>query len=338
MIKRTEQPTARPEQGCRACVLAEKMSRGVKRPQGVPDDVCLSLYLSCVPYITTLATGGWFKWSADTDRVDTQCPEGVQVDVLRKTLRDGTVTIEAIVNRTKAYCFKGYRKGQRINLFKVAASGDTLQLDSLLSETVAWLRDNQREREEGGGSHQQNHEVVVSQYDSSCWYFRRRGGRFAVDDLVPEGICADAFYQIYPHFLALLYDGESSPGRRGNRIKARCAHGELEWELSTRPYWFSALLKFGEWLARRVQIPYDFVDKKVFVRSVRKGCTGRKVEAILDHMAVPFTSGVFCPAAFFQMYPLLKAFGPNIGVPVCPSVQSNVTFEGTSKHQLTEQG
>ncbi len=319
----------------------------------IPDGMCAFLYQSCLPYLLTLVGNGWLKWSLDKNSVDTQCccSGGVQVAV-RKVNSAGQLTVRAQVVSAGPACLK-HKVGAQFILYPwgknscphlfhslfpriLSASENIGDKETLCVSPLAGLRagvitesDSAKARDVKVKTYDS---VTVKSFSNSCIYFRKTGKIFTLGQLTPDGISPESFYRVYPYFLAALYDGVNSDEVYFPSIRCVGNNGDFFWRLTPENYLLKLFLNLVEFGLRKVKRPQDVVDKKITLTPV----TGSGDSSVLPGAAKSFTHSHysnylldrnFCPAVFYQIYPVLFANLGNAGELICPSVVSGICLK-----------
>lgn len=157
--------------------------------------------------------------------------------------------------------------------------------------------------------------VRVVDFGAPCLFFRKRGEEFAVDELIPEGVCPDLFFHIYPQYLSLLYDGQPLNARTGSREAVVCCpgiEGKTVWRVQKVRLLLSPLINLAEKFFRLIGMPKDLFDKKIVIDLLKtegtcpRGYSGNVVFSF-NQLSPLWKRRYFCPALFYTVYPFLVA-------------------------------
>lgn len=182
--------------------------------------------------------------------------------------------------------------------------------------------------------------VKVVDFKSPCLFYRKKGEEFLLDEIIPEGMCPDLFFQIYPQYLSLLYDGKAlnTEGRGAAIVKCPGATGKTYWRVGRKKLLLSPMINLAEKLFRLIGMPKDFIDKKIVVtlQGVEGECPkeySRPLSFSFNQYSHLWGRRFFCPAVFYTLYPFLKAFVADPAVESstfqCPADNSSIAFKFT---------
>ena len=174
--------------------------------------------------------------------------------------------------------------------------------------------------------------VTLEGFTAPCMFHKRIGERRDYPGLLPDGICPDLLYLIYPQYLSLLYGG-----LRGTAPLAfQCPGGGAvtSWRLSLERYWFAPALGWANRLLRWLGQPKDFIQGRIVLRLEQGhpdcpwGYRSAKVH-VVDQYREAWRGALFCPAVFYGLYPYL-ASGPSPSGPACarcPADNTCISFK-----------
>lgn len=179
--------------------------------------------------------------------------------------------------------------------------------------------------------------VRVVDFKAPCLFYRKKGEEFTIDELVPEGVCPDLFFQIYSQYLSLLYDGKIY----SKNIMLQCLGNDAKtyWSITTKTMLLSPIINLARLFFRLVGRPKDLIDKKIIIDL--KGNEGEcpmgyseKVKISFNQYSHLWKRRFFCPAVFYTIYPFLIALinDNNKKEPLlirCPADNTSILFELT---------
>lgn len=177
--------------------------------------------------------------------------------------------------------------------------------------------------------------VRVVDFKAPCLFYREKGEEFTLDELVPEGICPDLFFQIYPQYLSLLYDGKKS----NNKMILQCPGNvsKTYWNITTKALLLSPIINLARLFFRLIGRPKDIIDKKIiiYLESVEGTCPrgySGKVKISFNQYSHLWKRRFFCPAVFYTIYPfLISVVNNNMKKePLlirCPADNASILFE-----------
>jgi len=159
--------------------------------------------------------------------------------------------------------------------------------------------------------------VRVVDFLAPCFFFRKRGAEFALDELPLEGLCPDLFFHIYPQYLSLLYDGRPlNHARDSNESVIRCpgTGGKTIWRVRSAQLWLGPFINLTEKLFRLIGMPRDLFNKKIVMELLKtegtcpRGYSGNLVFTFNQYSHI-WKRRCFCPALFYTVYPFLTTLG-----------------------------
>jgi len=185
----------------------------------------------------------------------------------------------------------------------------------------------------------QNLKVKVKAFKNSCFFCRKCGREFNLEQMVPSGVCPDLFFQIYPQYLSLLYGGKPDNGQ----VTLVCpgTHAKTFWSIKAKKFWFSPVINIVDKLCRFLGQPKDLFDRAVVITLLKtegmcpRGYQG-KIKFSFNQYSHLWTGRFFCPAVFYTLYPFLTARQNEENVCVqCPADYTSIIFEikeGKAEH------
>jgi uncharacterized repeat protein (TIGR04076 family) len=158
-----------------------------------------------------------------------------------------------------------------------------------------------------------------------CKYHNDKKQTYSEKNIVPEGMCPDAYYAAYPYCLCLLYGGKGK-----TVLKCPNADNYVVMELvkkETLPEVLTKIKKKAERFVSENIISQDRVTSKIYI----------KVKEVYGKCPYHNQGDVFefnirkkqelCPASFHQMFPFIRA---GVGFELsCPDMY-NVVY--TNEH------
>ncbi len=174
-----------------------------------------------------------------------------------------------------------------------------------------------------------------------CKYHKREGQEFHINEIVPRGMCFEAFSIAYPSALALLYNANmKSPGCNKWKIeqketglnKAEQKEGEITFQCPSQrnkvifrmerreklPFVIKKLKHGAEAVFKKFFFPVDKVhlehDVSIKVVSVEGSCPqGHKIGD--EYFLNTQDTEVLCPASFNSIYPFIQMLYKDVQVP-----------------------
>ena len=156
-----------------------------------------------------------------------------------------------------------------------------------------------------------------------CGYCRSGKEVYGQDDLSLKGFCADAFYELYPCLLALLYDAKFQQKRP---LVINCPHTALPTfiHLSFKYKWLRIPLNLLEKFFRFIGSPKDAIDKDIVIEVLNENRRCAMPEGSRFVLRIPDIRQL-CPASFFSVYPSLPFYKQGFSF-ACPDPKSNISY------------
>lgn len=179
--------------------------------------------------------------------------------------------------------------------------------------------------------------VSVAKFNASCFFCRKCGEEFSLEELVPERVCPDLFFQIYPQYLSLLYNGKPD-GKSAVELSCPGTEGKTYWRLSARPQLLSPFINIANWFFHMIGKPKDAFDRKIVLELLRvEGHCPRQyrpgLKLVFNQYSHLWGRRFFCPAVFYTLYPLMLSWrGEKEKISArCPADYTSIVFEIKSK-------
>ncbi|MDD5109193.1 MAG: hypothetical protein PHC29_06800 [Candidatus Omnitrophica bacterium] len=178
--------------------------------------------------------------------------------------------------------------------------------------------------------------VRVKNFRNPCFFYRKCQEEFNIINMVPEGVCPDLFFGIYPQYLSLLYGGKS---KTKGQLVLSCpgTKGKTFWVIKARKLFFWPLVNLADGLFRFIGRPKDLFDSCVEIELLRvegicpAGYSG-KVKFSFNQYSHLWGRRYFCPAVFYTLYPFLISNNKQDGLLLqCPADYTSITFEIAEK-------
>ncbi|MEW6609199.1 MAG: hypothetical protein AB1414_17440 [bacterium] len=179
--------------------------------------------------------------------------------------------------------------------------------------------------------------VQVCDFKHTCFFCRTRGEKFSIHEMVPEGMCPDLFFQIYPQYLGLLYDG--CPGLEKGKLREALLYcpgnkaKTLLWRITSKKLPLSLVINIADKIFRFIGKPKDLFDRKIVLELIdTKGVCPRgyqgKVKFVFNQYSHIWGRRFFCPAVFYTLYPFLLANEQKGHIQIqCPADYTSIVFE-----------
>ncbi|MEO5378184.1 MAG: hypothetical protein H7832_10450 [Magnetococcus sp. DMHC-6] len=185
--------------------------------------------------------------------------------------------------------------------------------------------------------------IKLESFRKPCWFYRKEGMTFANHELIPDGICPDLFFFVYPHYLSMLYDGQGL--NQSNAVTITCPgdRGFTTWRITAPRLPFWPIIELAEKFFRWLGSPKDIYSRMIVMEWIegsgmcphgyRPGAKHR-----FNQYAMLFLhKHKFCPSVFYTLYPLLrKATVPDLLLKQtiqCPSDISALIFSVSTPDQ-----
>lgn len=180
--------------------------------------------------------------------------------------------------------------------------------------------------------------IRVVDFKNPCLFYRKKGEEFQLREAMPEGVCPDLFFHIYPQYLSLIYDGKPLTNEGNSSVLLRCpgTTGKTYWEVRGKKLVLSPLINLAERFFRKIGMPKDFIDKKIVIslKKVEGNCPrgySKPVSFSFNQYSHLWGRRFFCPAVFYTLYPFIKSFvahpeGGGHAVIQCPADNSSISF------------
>ncbi len=173
--------------------------------------------------------------------------------------------------------------------------------------------------------------MKVAAFRNSCFFCRKCGEEFGLKEMVPAGFCPDLFFQIYPVYLSLLYNGK--PGKDMVLISCPGNGAKTYWRIRAKKLWVSWLINIADKIFRAIGQPKDFFDSKVVAELVKtegfcpRGYKG-KIKFSFNQYSHLWGRRFFCPAVFYTLYPFLVSSQKQDEVSLqCPADYTSIVFK-----------
>lgn len=153
-----------------------------------------------------------------------------------------------------------------------------------------------------------NYSLEVIDQDSNRCRYHRRGFKYSPTQIVPKGLCPEAFHSIYPFALGLLYHANTSDKENRNSFLVRCPEGSVIFEVRRVAKKFLKHLEFQ--LKKVISVFYsvDLREYDILISVVESGdeClrnhrVGQEFEFNQEKQSE------LCPAAFDSIFPFVYA-------------------------------
>lgn len=166
---------------------------------------------------------------------------------------------------------------------------------------------------------------VLSRDTHKCRY-HKKDQHYSQQQMVPRGLCIEAFHSIYPFALGLLY------GANKNRFQVMCPKGEVIFDVRREPVDSIKKLKFHLKSLIDPFYPVDPRKHKVLIKVVEcKGICLKKHEGGQEFEFNQEKRTELCPAAFDSIFPYIYAYETSKKIPdycslSCQDHLTNVVF------------
>ena len=172
--------------------------------------------------------------------------------------------------------------------------------------------------------------ISVDGFKNSCFFCRKCGEKFSLEELIPWGVCPDLFFQIYPSYLSAFYGGKDTDGAV---LSCPGKTGKTYWRLRSRKLFLSPLINLAGWIFRLLGKPKDLFDSYIEIEMIEtKGdCPRGYVKGqkfYFNQYSHIWGHRFFCPAVFYTLYPFLVNYVPGSPVLVqCPADYTSIIFK-----------
>jgi len=179
--------------------------------------------------------------------------------------------------------------------------------------------------------------VKIKTFSNSCFFCRKCNEEFGLAELVPEGVCPDLFYQIYPQYLSLLYNGKSFNKNENIILICPGIKAKTYWRIKSRKFWLSIFINIADKIFRALGQPKDLFNSKVEIELIKTD--GKCPRGYKDRIKFSFNQyshiwgrRFFCPAVFYTLYPFMISIKPGAKVLLqCPADYTSIVFEITQR-------
>lgn len=193
---------------------------------------------------------------------------------------------------------------------------------------------------------------TVIQKDGRCNY-HKIDSQYAKSKLAPKGLCIEAYHNIYPHCLAMLYSADLSTENEGEDVLVRCpsvdSYVAIKIIKATLPLRIKVLNIMKSLVNRIYPVAISRRRISIEIAHVTGDCpnkhiTGEIFEFNLGNLQITKNIIVslgyekeLCPAAFDSLYPFLGWYyiagklpwtrKNSLPIVQCPDHKANVSFE-----------
>ncbi|MFP4444957.1 MAG: hypothetical protein ACLFPD_01760 [Desulfosudaceae bacterium] len=310
----------------------------------LPPGICPYLFYTLVPYIVTLAEGGWFNWvvhTADSSRrrsirplteitknlnrafpneVLVGCPHP-EIPVIAGVGPGPNRQIRLRLLRGDARCPAHPEAGAQF-LLTSSEKNRALCFYQRFPQLLLHSQADMPPAEAVKRFDSRPPGIAIDTVVHPCRYHKTPASDLI--GLVPDHCCPHVFWHIYPRVLARMYNARpAGPIRLAHPGTGQPVTVHIEKQATEKTAWRHLAETAGDRLLRLLRRPQDRQDFTMSIRSVDGEDTGSPQGAANGCRVNLDNQAILCPAAFATLYPYLLLIAAGAALPWINEEEAN---------------